>query len=105
MAAVSCSPTTTTVPPRLLVKSLQRPNADLELGGSRLPAFASSWCGDGARIVSVRIDPTTRDDLYVDYLEGGRVERLPMNSAANEYQAVVSPDDRWLAYVTDAIRP
>ena len=34
--------------------------------------------------------------------EDGRAERLPMNTAANEYQAVVSPDDRWLAYVTDA---
>ena len=93
---------TTKVPPRLLIKSLQRPTADVELGGSRLPAFASSWSGDGARIVSVRIDPATRDDLYVDYLEDGRAERLSMNTAANEYQAVVSPDDRWLAYVTDA---
>jgi eukaryotic-like serine/threonine-protein kinase len=92
---------TTKVPPRLLIKSLQRPTGDVELGGSRLPAFASSWSGDGARIVSVRIDPATRDDLYVDYLQDGRAERLPMNTAANEYQAVVSPDDRWLAYVTD----
>ena len=49
----------------------------------------------------MRIDPATRDDLYVDYLRDGRAERLPMNTAANEYQAVVSPDDRWLAYVTD----
>ena len=64
--------TTTKVPPRLLVKSLQGPTPDVELGGSRLPAFASSWCGDGARIVSVRIDPTTHDDLYIDHL--GMVE-------------------------------
>jgi len=93
---------TTKVPPRLLIKSLQPPTADVELGGSRLPAFASSWSGDGARIVSVRIDPATRDDLYVDYVGDGRSERLSMNTAGNEYQAVVSPDDRWLAYVTDA---
>ena len=94
--------TTTNIPPRLLIKSLQRPTGDVELGGSRLPAFASSWSGDGARIVSVRIDPATRDDLYVDYVQDGRFERLPMSTAANEYQAAVSPDDRWLAYVTDA---
>jgi len=92
---------TTKPPPRLLIKSLQRPTAEIELGGSRLPAFTSSWSSDGARIVSVRIDPATRDDLYLDYLRDGRAERLPMNTAANEYQAVVSPDDRWLAYVTD----
>jgi serine/threonine protein kinase len=92
----------TRLPPRLLIKSLQDSTADVELGGSRLPAFASSWSGDGARIVSVRIDPATRDDLYVDYVEDGRFERLPMNTSGNDYQAVVSPDDRWLAYVTDA---
>ena len=50
----------------------------------------------------VRIEPVTRDDLYVDYLDSGRAERLPFNTEANEYQGVVSPDDRWLAYVTDA---
>ena len=93
--------TATKVPPRLLIKSLQQPTGDVELGGSRLPAFASSWSGDGARIVTVRIDPATRDDLYVDYLRDDRAERLPVNTAANEYQAAVSPDDRWLAYVTD----
>jgi hypothetical protein len=67
-----------------------------------LPAFVSSWCRDGTRLVTVRIDPATRDDLYVDRLDGGRPDRLSMNTAANEYQGVVSPDDRWLAYVTDA---
>jgi Tol biopolymer transport system component len=91
----------TKLPPRLLIKSLRGPTADVELGGSRLPAFASSWSGDGSRIVTVRIDPATRDDLYVDYVRDGRAEQLPVNTAANEYQAVVSPDDRWLAYVTD----
>lgn len=89
------------VPPRLLIKSLRQPSNDVELGGSRLPAFASSWSSDGSKIVTVRIDPTTRDDLYVDHLQDGRSEQLPMNTAANEYHAVVSPDDRWLAYVTD----
>jgi Tol biopolymer transport system component len=94
--------TTVQVPPRLVVKSLEPSGVDHQLGASALPAFASSWCRDGARLVSVRIDPVTRDDLYVDRLDGGRAERLPINTAANEYQGVVSPDDRWLAYVTDA---
>jgi serine/threonine protein kinase len=93
--------TSAKLPPRLLIKGLRESTGDVEIGGSRLPAFASSWSGDGARIVSVRIDPATRDDLYVDYLQDGHAERLPMNTAANEYQAAVSPDDRWLAYVTD----
>jgi Tol biopolymer transport system component len=93
--------TSAKLPPRLLVKGLRGSTGDAEIGGSRLPAFASCWSGDGARIVTVRIDPATRDDLYVDHVEDGRAERLPINTAANEYQAVLSPDDRWLAYVTD----
>ncbi len=93
--------TSTKLPPRLLIKGLRDSSGDVEIGGSQLPAFASSWSNDGARIVSVRIDPATRDDLYVDDLQDGRAERLPMNTAANEYHAAVSPDDRWLAYVTD----
>jgi eukaryotic-like serine/threonine-protein kinase len=84
------------------VKSLDPPGVDVQLGGSALPAFVSSWCRDGARLVTVRIDPVTRDDLYVDHLDGGPADRLSINTAANEYQGVVSPDDRWLAYVTDA---
>jgi Tol biopolymer transport system component len=94
--------TTTKPPPKLFVKSLDPPGADVQLGGSALPAFVSSWCRDGARLVTVRIDPVTRDDLYVDHLDGPPAERLSINTAANEYQGVVSPDDRWLAYVTDA---
>lgn len=94
--------TTTKPPPRPLIKSLEAPASDVLLGGPRLPAFPSSWCCNGTRIVTVRIDPTTRDDLYLEDVPEGRSERLPMNTAANEYQAVVSPDDRWLAYVTDA---
>jgi Tol biopolymer transport system component len=91
----------TEVPPRLLIKHLQPPADDIELGSSGVPAFASSWSSDGARIVTMRINPATRDDLYVDYLHEDRAEPLPVNTTANEYQAVLSPDDRWLAYVTD----
>ena len=52
-----------------------------------LPAFASSWSGDGARIVSVRIDPATRDDLYVDYVEDGRIRAaVDEHGGGNRYK-------------------
>ncbi|AMY09483.1 translocation protein TolB [Luteitalea pratensis] len=84
------------------MKDLSQAGADAEITASPLATFASSWCRDGERVVSVRIDPATRDDLYVEHLRTGAGERLPVNTAGNDYQGVLSPDDRWLAYVTDA---
>jgi serine/threonine protein kinase len=89
------------LPPKLGVKNLDQPGTETQIGESPLPTFASSWCRDGKRIVSVRIDPDTHDDLYVEDIEHGGAERLPINTAGNDYQGTVSPDDRWLAYVTD----
>jgi dipeptidyl aminopeptidase/acylaminoacyl peptidase len=93
--------TTAKLPPRPFVRSLDPPGADRQLDDAPTPMFVSSWCRDGERLVGVRIDPATRDDLYVLHVNGGRADPLPINTAANEYQGVVSPDDRWLAYVTD----
>ncbi len=88
-------------PPKLFIKSLDTAGVDTPISSSPLPTFVSSWCHDGARMVSVRIDPETHDDLYIEDLRSGHAERLPINSAGNDYQGTVSPDDRWLAYVTD----
>jgi Tol biopolymer transport system component len=61
--------------------------------------FASSWIGDS--VVSVRIDPTNRNDLWIHRMSGSSDTRLSINTASNESQGKVSPDGRWLAYVTD----
>jgi Tol biopolymer transport system component len=61
--------------------------------------FASSWGGDA--IVSVRIDPVNRNDLWMHRLSDGSDTRLAVNTPFNESHGKVSPDGRWLAYVTD----
>jgi serine/threonine protein kinase/Tol biopolymer transport system component len=71
------------------------------IGTATLPTFASSWSHDGKVIVSVRIDPATRTDLHSESTDGARRERLSINSDGNDYLGVLSPDDRWLAFVTD----
>jgi dipeptidyl aminopeptidase/acylaminoacyl peptidase len=66
-----------------------------------MPNFASSWSGDGRSIISVRIDPKTRNDLWVVRSKDAVAEPLPFNTPFNETQGKVSPDSRWIAYVTD----
>jgi serine/threonine protein kinase len=88
-------------PPKLFIKTVAGVGAASRIGDSATPNFASSWSGDGKSIVSVRIDPATRNDLWVQRLQDTRGEPLPFNTAFNETSGKVSPDGRWIAYVTD----
>ena len=88
-------------PPKLFIKTVAATGAASRLGDAPTPNFASSWSGDGQSIVSVRIDPVTRNDLWIQRLQDGRGERLPFNTSFNESDGKVSSDSRWIAYVTD----
>jgi serine/threonine protein kinase/Tol biopolymer transport system component len=88
-------------PPKLFIRTLAGAGAASPLGDSATPNFASSWSGDGQSIVSVRIDPAARNDLWVQRLEDTGGEPLPFNTPFNESNGKVSPDGRWIAYVTD----
>ncbi len=88
-------------PPKLFIKNVADADAASRVGTSKMPNFASSWSGDGRSIVSVRIDLANRTDLWVHRLDDGVDERLSFNTRFNEFQGKVSPDSRWIAYVTD----
>jgi serine/threonine protein kinase/Tol biopolymer transport system component len=89
-------------PPKLFVQALEGTRAPFGVGHSSTANFASGWSGDGQSIVSVRMDSTTGNDLWVQRVQGtGRDERLPINTSFNEVDGKVSPDSRWIAYVTD----
>ena len=90
-------------PPKLFIKDVAGPSAALRLGASSttMPNFASSWSGDGRSIISVHIDPKTRNDLWVVRLQDAVAAPLPFNTPFNETQGKVSPDNHLIAYVTD----
>jgi serine/threonine protein kinase/Tol biopolymer transport system component len=90
-------------PPKLFVKNIgsQRPALPLIVPSTTVPDFASGWSGDGRSVVSVRVDPASGDDLWVQYPERGVGEPLPFNTRFNESLGKVSPDNHWIAYVTD----
>ena len=90
-------------PPKLFIKNIADEDPAVRLGAPSpsLPNFASSWSGDGRSVVSVRLDPASGKDLWVHRLEQSVGEPLPVNTHFNESEGKVSPDNRWMAYVTD----
>ncbi len=90
-------------PPKLFIKNIADEGPAVRLGArvKDSPNFPSSWSGDGRSIVSVRNDPARGKDLWVHRLEHDVGEPLPVNTRFNESLGKVSPDNRWITYVTD----
>jgi Tol biopolymer transport system component len=74
-------------PPRLLVSD----DAIKLLG---------DWSPDGAEFVYTRIDGAASFDLWIAQASDGAGRPL-LATAANEMQARISPDGRWVAYASD----
>jgi eukaryotic-like serine/threonine-protein kinase len=90
----------TAPPPKLFVRDLSNEMTSLA-GTASVANFASDWSGNGGAAVSVRIDRTNRLDVYYQLLPKGPERRLPFNTNFAESQAKVSPNNRWIAFVTD----
>jgi serine/threonine protein kinase len=88
-------------PPKLFMRTLASEEASLVSPNSSTANFASDWSGGGSGAVSVRIDRTSRLDVWHQLLPNGPERRLPFNTNFAESQAKVSPDNRWIAFVTD----
>ena len=91
-------------PPKLFMSNVveKGPAALLTPAGTAVPDFASGWSGDGRAIVSVRLNPASGDDLWIHHLERRVSEPLPFNAArSNESSGKISPDNKWITYVTD----
>jgi len=58
-----------------------------------------AWSPDGRAFVFVRVSPSTQRDIWVRPTEGSPQPFLA--TPYNEFSPRVSPDGRWVAYVTD----
>jgi Tol biopolymer transport system component len=58
------------------------------------------WSPNGAELVYTRIDGASSFDLWVARADDGSARPL-LATTANEMQARISPDGRWLAYASD----
>ena len=60
-----------------------------------------SWAPDGTEIVFTVQNPDGQSDLSRVHLPDGKEERLPLSGPFNDSSPRLSPDGKWIAYVTD----
>ena len=61
----------------------------------------STWLRDGKTVIFDAASPRTGSDLWAVQLDGARVPKPLLKTAFGEWHPSVSPDGRWLAYVSD----
>jgi predicted Ser/Thr protein kinase len=82
---------------------VRRSLADGKVEDLGLRGYATDWSRDGAfLLVMVDASGESRGADIVLYDFASRTSRPLLNSAANEQQARISPDGRWVAYTSDA---
>jgi eukaryotic-like serine/threonine-protein kinase len=87
-------------PPNLFLKPLDRLRETRRVFETTIQSFPQSWSGD--RIVYDTIDPKTRDDIWMVNASGAGNPTPLIDSPYTERHARVSPDGRWLAYVSNS---
>jgi Tol biopolymer transport system component len=65
------------------------------------PRYPASFSRDGKTMAFVEIHPSRRRDIWLMRLDGDRQPQPLLTTDADESDARISPDGRWLAYVSD----
>ena len=77
------------------------PEPVFPLGQLTAQVATAAWVPDGQTVIFDALSPRTGRDLWVARLDGDRVPRPLLQTSFNESSASVSPDGRWLAYVSN----
>jgi eukaryotic-like serine/threonine-protein kinase len=89
-------------PPSLFVKRLGTPERGEHLLGTPAQTlFPQSWSRDGGYLAYVSMDPATSADLWLLPLSDPRQPVPLLRTPFSETHARISPDGRWLAYVSN----
>ncbi|MEP7028365.1 MAG: protein kinase [Candidatus Eisenbacteria bacterium] len=94
--------TSTVGPQSLVVRALSGDPAPRTFGAAD-PAFKflRGWTPDGSMLVYGRQAAATRWDIWLQPVEPGAPARAYLQSPFNETYGEVSPDGRWMAYLSD----
>ena len=70
------------------------------LAPSQYTQNSTSWSSDGKMLAFVQLNPKTGRDIWILSTEGGLKARPLLATPFDEMGAVLSADNRWLAYVS-----
>jgi Tol biopolymer transport system component len=70
-------------------------------GSKTLFKDARSWVPDGSAVVVEELSPQTNRDLWILPLTGATMPKPYLQTQFNENNAVVSPNGKWIAYISD----
>jgi Tol biopolymer transport system component len=87
-------------PPQLYAMNADGAGSETLLLESNLPKVPSAWSHDGKLLVHTVVDPKTGGDIWVLPLADPRPSPV-LNTAADERYGTLSPDGRWLAYISN----
>jgi len=65
------------------------------------PLFPMAFTADGNSLLFVEWNPETNRDIWTMTLDGDRRAKPVLATSFDEYRPMLSPDGRWLAYVSD----
>ncbi|MGH9852694.1 MAG: TolB family protein, partial [Blastocatellia bacterium] len=85
----------------LYEKNADNPGQDALLLQNEYFKFPTDWSRDERYLIYRQIDPKSRNDLWVLPLFGERKPFPFLQTADNEASGVVSPDGKWMAYISD----
>jgi len=85
----------------LMTKDLRQPETEELLLSTSTNKFPTDWSRDGSVILYETLDSRTQRDLWALPAGGKGTPRPLLNSEFNEEQGQLSPDGRWLAYISD----
>ena len=91
-------------PPNLYLKTLAAAGAEQRLFESSVVNHPTDWSRDGRFVVYATLHATNGWDLMRLPMDGPEAERRPtpyLATTFNEHFGRVSPDGRWLAYMSD----
>jgi serine/threonine-protein kinase len=86
----------------ILVKPADGSGAEETLvPGERVIPIPTSWSSDGKFLAYWTVGSATGRDIWIAPLTGDRKPQAFLRTQFNEMQATFSPDDRWIAYMSE----
>jgi 16S rRNA (guanine(966)-N(2))-methyltransferase RsmD len=92
-------------PPNIAVRADRGRGPERRVSRADAVQYVNDWLPDGQRLLYQESSPDTGWDLYMLSITDGATPQRVLKTKANERGARISPDGRWLSYLSDDSGP